>query len=144
MNEQFQAHPIDQHYAIAAYPLVFMHDASITTDQWLQFVRRHGRSSSPRTGLIAIRDRRGVIHALFSYRIDSDLRVRKRLSISDLIVAHLAGSQIDDAVADVIADVARQYGCQAVTIERPFVTSDMRGPGCPTAAALRRASRRIN
>ncbi len=102
-----------------------MHDASITTDQWLQFVRRHGRSSSPRTGLIAIRDRRGMIHALFSYRIDSDLRVRKRLSISDLIVAHLAGSQIDDAVADVIADVARQYGCQAVTIERPFVTSDM-------------------
>ena len=55
MNEQFQAHPIDQHYAIAAYPLVFMHDASITTDQWLLLVRRHGRRFAPRPGLIAIR-----------------------------------------------------------------------------------------
>src|SRR5262249_45260835 len=121
MNQQFQALPIDDQHAIAAYPLVFMHDASITTGQWLHFVRRHSRGSSPRTGLTAIRDRRGVIHALFSYRIDNDLRVRKRLSISDLIVAHLAGSQIDDAVARVIADVARQFGCQIVTIERPFL-----------------------
>ena len=143
MNKQFQALPIDDQHAIAAYPLVFMHDASITTGQWRQFVRRHSRSS-PRTGLTAIRDRRGVIHALFSYRIDNDLRVRKRLSISDLIVAHLAGSQIDDAVARVIGDVAQQFGCQTVTIERPFVRPQARSPGCPTTAALRRSNWRIN
>ncbi|MBR1164576.1 hypothetical protein [Bradyrhizobium elkanii] len=126
-----------------AYPLVFMHDASITTDQWLRFVRRRCRDSSPDTGLIAIRDRRGVIHALFSYRIDNDLRVRKRLSIGDLIVAHLPGSRIDDAVSNVIAEVSAQYGCQIVTIEQPFVTRHARHAGCPTAEALRH-HRRVN
>ncbi|WP_050425330.1 hypothetical protein [Bradyrhizobium tropiciagri] len=141
MNKQFQALPIDDRHANSAYPLVFMHDASITTGQWLEFVRRHSRGSSR---LIAIRDRRGVVHALFSYRIDSDLRVRKRLSIGDLIVAHLAGSQIDDAVANVVADVAQQFGCQIVTIERPFVTRRARDAGCPTADALRRGNWRIN
>ncbi|WP_136626076.1 hypothetical protein [Bradyrhizobium macuxiense] len=144
MDEQFQALPIGHQDAIAAYPLVFMHDASITAEQWLQFVRRRCRSRSPRTGLIAIRDRRGVIHALFSYRIDSDLRVRKRLNISDLIVAHLPGSQIDDAVATVVADVSAQFGCQIVTIERPFVRPHAPRAGCPTADALQRRNRRVN
>lgn len=142
MNEQFQALPIDHQDAIAAYPLVFLHDASITADQWLQFVRQRCRARSPQTGLIAIRDRRGVIHALFSYRIDSDLRIRKRLNISDLIVAHLPGSQIDDAVATVVADVSARFGCQIVTIERPFVKPYAPGAGCPTADALR--SRSVN
>ncbi|UGY12188.1 hypothetical protein [Bradyrhizobium septentrionale] len=144
MNEHFQALPIDHQDAIAAYPLVFMHDASITTEQWLRFVRRRSRSSSPETGLIAIRDRRGVIHAVFSYRIDSDLRVRRRLSISDLIVAHLPGSRIDDAVSSVVADVSAQHGCQIVTIERPFATPSARRTGCPTAEALLRRNRRVN
>ena len=143
MNEQFQALPIDHQHAIVAYPLVFMHDASITTDQWLRFVRRRCRGSSPDTGLIAIRDRRGVIHAVFSYRVDSDLRVRKRLSIGDLIVAHLPGSRIDDAVSNVIAEVSAQYGCQIVTIEQPFATCHARHAGCPTAEALRHR-RRVN
>lgn len=145
MNEQFQALPIDHQDAIAAYPLVFMHDASITTEQWLRFVRRRSRGSSPETGLIAIRDRRGVIHALFSYRIDNDLRVRKRLSISDLIVAHLPGSRIDEAVSNVIAEVSAQYGCQNVTIEQPFAARyPRRATGCPTAEALRHRHRRVN
>ena len=142
MNEQFQALPIDQGDAIAAYPLVFMHDASITTEQWRQFVRQ--RCRSPQTGLMAVRDRRGVVHALFSYRIDSDLRVRKRLNISDLIVAHLPGSQIDNAVASVVADISAQFGCQIVTIERPFVRSTAPRARCPTAEALRRRSHSIN
>ena len=140
MNEQFQALPIDQQQAIAAYPLVFMHDASITTDQWLRFVHERCRNGAPQTGLIAIRDRRGVVHAVFSYRIDSDLQIRKRLNIGDLIVAHLPGSQIDDAVATVVADVSAQFGCQIVTIERPFGAQHLRAR-CPTAEALRRGNR---
>ncbi|MGY2848348.1 hypothetical protein ACVIWU_001774 [Bradyrhizobium sp. USDA 4509] len=131
MNEQFQALPIDHQHAIVAYPLVFMHDASITTDQWLRFVRRRCRGSSPETGLIAIRDRRGVIHALFSYRIDNDLRVRKRLSIGDLIVAHLPGSRIDDALPDRHHRAAiRNASCAARRMP------DCRGAAAPSARQL--------
>jgi hypothetical protein len=138
MNEQFQAHPVDWERASAAYPLVYMHDASITLEGWLRFVRQRCRATSGRTGLIAIRDCRGIVHALFSYRVDSDLRIRRRLCIGNLIVAHLPGSQIDAAVAASAESVSARFDCQAITIEQPF-RSVKRMPGrCPTADALKR------
>jgi hypothetical protein len=45
MNEQFQVLPMDRQNASAAYPLVYLHDASITADQWLRFVRRRCRTA---------------------------------------------------------------------------------------------------
>jgi hypothetical protein len=120
MKEHFHALPIDYQRARSAYPLVYLHDASITTDQWLRFVRRRSRTVAGKAGLIAIRDCRGIVHALFSYRVDRDLRVRKRLCIANLIVAHLPGSQIDAAVAASAELVSAQFDCQTITIEQPF------------------------
>ena len=137
MSEQFQALPIDDQRAAAAYPLVYLHDASITTEQWLSFVRRHGHAAAE-SGLIALRDCRGIVHALFRYRVDSDLRVRKRLCITDLIVAHLPGVEIDAAVAASARRVSAELDCGAITIERPFRSEVDPSRGCPTAQRLRR------
>src|ERR1700759_5511750 len=99
MSEQFQALLIDDQRAAAAYPLIYLHDASITTDQWRRFVRQRCLATAGESGVIAIRDCRGIVHALFSYRIDNDMRLRRRLCITDLFVAHLPGSDIDAAIA---------------------------------------------
>jgi hypothetical protein len=138
MNEQFQALPMDRQDASAAYPLVYLHDASITTDQWLRFVRRRCRTAAGRTGLIAIRDCRDIVHALYSYRVDRDLRIRNRLCITDLIAAHLPGSQIDAAIAASAENISAQFDCQAITIEQPFrsTTSNAMMARCPTAEVL--------
>jgi hypothetical protein len=141
MSEQFQALPIDDQRAAAAYPLVYLHDASITTEQWLSFVRRH-RHDTAESGLIAIRDCRGMVHALFRYRVDSDLRVQRRLCITDLIVAHLPGAEIDDAVAASARRVSAELDCGAITIERPFLSEVGPWGGCPTAQWLRRRAAR--
>jgi hypothetical protein len=143
MNEQFQALPMDRECARAAYPLVNLHDASVTLQRWLRFVRRRGGNTSGRTGLIAIRDCRGIIHAVFSYRVDIDLRIRKRLCIGNLIVAHLPGSQIDDAVTASTGSVAAQLGCQMINIEHPFHPGTDIPTGCPTAQLLRGWSRPV-
>jgi hypothetical protein len=123
--------------ASAAYPLVRLHDAGITLEKWLRFVRRRCRAASGRTGLIAIRDCRGIIHALFSYRLDIDLCARKRLCIGNLIVAHLPGSRIDDAVTASTSRIAAQFGCQTISVEQPFSPRPGLAPGCPTAQWLR-------
>lgn len=107
-------------YARAAYPLVYLHDASVSLEDWLRFVRRIGRSASGNAGLIAIRDCRGIVHALFSYRVDFDLRARKRLCITHLVVAHLAGSAIDAAIATSADNIAADLDCQSISIEQPF------------------------
>lgn len=140
MSEQFQALPIDDQRAAAAYPLVYLHDASITTDQWRRFVRERCRDASRQAGLIAIRDCRGIVHALFSYRVDHDLRVRRRLCITDLIVAHLPGGAIDAAVAASARQVSAELDCQMITIEQPFRPALEHRVGCPTAQALRRSA----
>jgi hypothetical protein len=138
MTEQFQALPIDFDRARTAYPLVYMHDASITLEIWLRFVRRRCRTRSGRTGLIAIRDCRGIVHAVFSYRVDSDLRIRRRLCIGNLIVAHLPGSAIDAAVAASAESVSARFDCEAITIEQPFRSATTDRKTCPTVEALRR------
>ena len=139
MSEQFQALPIDDERAATAYPLVYLHDASITTEQWLSFVRRHCHAGGE-SGLIAIRDCRGIVHALFRYRVDSDLRVQRRLCITDLIVAHLPGVEIDAAVTASAKRVSAELDCGAITIERPFLSEVGRSGGCLTAQWLRRRS----
>lgn len=136
MIEQFEALPIDGPRASAAYPLVYMHDASITTGQWLRFVRRRSRAGSGQGGLIAIRDCRGIVHAMFSYRVDIDLRTHKRLCIADLIVAHLPGSRIEDAVLASARDVSAQLDCRTICIEQPFPSGGGALSGCPTAELL--------
>jgi hypothetical protein len=138
MIEQFQALPIDRQRASAAYPLVYMHDSSITLQKWLRFVAQRCRAASGRAGLIAIRDCRGIVHALFSYRIDSDLQIRRRLCIGNLIVAHLPGSQIDAAVAASAERVSAQFDCQVITIEQPFRPTSSIPSECPTAKLLKR------
>ena len=143
MSEQFQALQVDRQRACAAYPLVYMHDATITLKKWLHFVGRQYRTTSGRSGLIAIRDCRGIVHALFSYRVASDLRVRKRLCIGNLIVAHLPGSQIDEAIAASAERVSAQLGCQTITIEQPFYPATGTPRRCPTAEALKRRYSRI-
>ena len=138
MNEQFQALPMSWQSARAAYPLVRLHDASITLDKWLRFARRHCRAASGRAGLIAIRDCRGIVHAWFSYRVDFDLHTRKRLCVANLIVAHLPGAQIDEAVAASTRNVSAQLGCQTITIEQPFCLATRVFARCPTAEPLKK------
>ena len=135
MSEQFQALPIDDQRAAAAYPLVWLHDASITTDQWLRFVRQRCLAVAGESGVIAIRDCRGIVHALFSYRVDSDMRLRRRLCITDLFVAHLPGSDIDAAIEASAREVSAELDCEAITIEQPFQPGIL-ARSCPTVRAL--------
>jgi hypothetical protein len=142
MNEQFQALTIDPGSASVAYPLIRLHDAGISLQKWLVFARRRCRARSGRSGLIAIRDCRGITHAVFSYRTEFDIRARKRLCISNLIIAHLPGSGIDDAVALSTGRIASQLGCQTITIEQMFSPRTGVSTGCPTAKLLRSWPRR--
>lgn len=136
MDLQLQALPMAYRDARAAYALVSLHDSSISLGQWLQFARRSCTHPQRRAGLIGVRDRRGVIHALFGYRVDSDMHAGKKLCLSNLVIAKMPGSMIDEAVIAGANELAAQLGCRTVTVEhRLNGLSGIRGP-CPTASAL--------
>ncbi|MGO4714796.1 hypothetical protein [Bradyrhizobium sp. 2TAF24] len=136
MIEQFQALPLTGEGARAAYPLVYLHDASVSLADWLQYARKRGRGGAAEGGVMTIRDCRGIIHALFSYRVDVDLRARRRLCIGDMIVAYLPGRLIDEAIAASAREIAVHSACHSIFIEQPFAAALDAKPSCPTAQAL--------
>lgn len=119
-HEEYQAVPITWADAPLAYPLVYLHDASVTLDAWLDFVRQRVDAGRGDAGLIVIRDRKDIVHALFAYRVDYDLKGERQLGIAQLIVAQIPGSQIDQAVVVAASQVAGQFDCRTITIEKPF------------------------
>ena len=139
INQHFDVLSMNWQGARAAYPLVRLHDAGITLDKWLRFARRHCQAPSDRAGLVAIRDRRGIVHALFSYRVDFDLHSRRRLCVANLIVAHLPGSQIDEAIAASTKSISAELRCHGITVEHPFRSAIPARKRCPTAEALDKA-----
>jgi hypothetical protein len=132
MDQHFQAHSISVQDARSAYPLIFLYDAGISLEEWLRFARRRCRPSSDRTGLIAIKDRRGLIHALFGYRVDLDLRARKKLCLTNLVVARMPGSRIDEAIVASANDLASRLSCQSISLEQPFHRKAGLPGACPT------------
>jgi hypothetical protein len=53
-----------------------------------------------------------------------------------LIVAHLPGSRIDEALTASTGDFCARFGCQTVTVEQPFRRAFSARMGCPTAEAF--------
>lgn len=136
MDQHFQANSIGLRDARSAYPLIYLHDPSITLEEWLRFARRCCSQAPERTGLIAIRDRRGLIHAVFGYRVDIDLRARKRLCLNNLVVARMPGSQIDDAIVASANDLSARFSCQTISLEQPFGRRTGVPGACPSAYDL--------
>ncbi len=136
MNQHFQALPMAVRDAKDAYPLIYLHDASVSLSEWLNFARRRCRQPAGRTGMIAIRDRRGITHAIFVYRIDIDLHARKQLCLNNLVVARMPGSSIDDAILTSANALAARHACKTISLEQPFSRRTSPLGGCPTALDL--------
>lgn len=136
MNQHFQALPMGVRDAKEAYPLIYLHDASISLTEWLDFARRRCRPPAGRSGMIGIRDRRGVIHAVFVYRVDIDLHARKQLCLKNLVVARTPGSTIDEAILTSANTLAARHACKTISLEQPFSRRVGLPGACPTALDL--------
>lgn len=136
MDQHFQSLPISIRDARNAYALIYLHDASISMAEWLNFVRRRCGRPSGRTGIMAVSDRRGITHAIFVYRVDIDMRARKRLCLNNLVVARIPGSTIDSAILASANVLAARHACKTISLEQPFGRRSGISAGCPTATNL--------
>ncbi len=86
--------------------------------------------------MMAIRDRRGITHAVFVYRIDIDIHARKQLCLNNLVVARMPGSAIDDAILSSANALAARHACKTISLEQPFSRRTALPGACPTALKL--------
>jgi len=117
MDDVFQASYLRLEETRQAYPLVRLHSPSITLNQWLAFARYWAQIPERRGGLLALKDVRGYLHALFSYRIETDLSHGKLMRVSDLIIGRLPGRTIDMEIVTAIERLADGIGCSSVVVE---------------------------
>lgn len=117
MHELFRAERLRPQEARLAFQLVRLCEPRCTLLDWLALTRRLCRRSPRNAGLMAIRDRRGTFHAIFGYSIDHSLDFGRCLRVGDLILAHLPGSAIDDAIVDCAEKLAASCGCDGLVID---------------------------
>lgn len=121
--------------ARGAYPLVHLAHPGLTLSSWLAFARRAAQGPRHRGGLISVQDQRGIVHALFAYKVEDDLGGGRRLRVSDLIIGRLPGGMVSRAVVSGAEALARDLGCASLFIEVPA-----EGPGSVDTADARALS----
>eukprot|EP01037_Dinobryon_pediforme_P017850 gene17850-18079_t len=102
-----------------AYPLVRMVHPGWTLAQWHKRARQLSRAKTGPDGLLAVRDVRGIVHALLSCKTEQDFSGHKYIRISDLMLARLPGAQIDAAILDGIVRICAEHHCAALVLDIP-------------------------
>jgi hypothetical protein len=119
MQDLFNAAPLPPAQARLAYPLVRMFDPSVSLEAWLAHARRIARRKPEHGGMIAVRDSREILHAVFTYSVDRDFRRGACLRVTDLIVGRLPGALVNGAVLGAAHDLAGELGCRTILIDVP-------------------------
>lgn len=123
MQDLFHAAPLSPDEARLAYPLVQMFDPAVTLRDWLAFARRLQKRKPEQAGLMAVRDARGTIFALFSYVVEHDFRKRSCLRVSDLIVGYLPSAVVDATILASAQRLADRFACGTLLIDMPVPPS---------------------
>ena len=113
----FQEKLLEGRRARLAYPLVRLLNPSITLDEWIAFARRWSRLSPQQGGIMTIIDGRDYLHAIFTYRVEHNLRLGCFVRIADVIMGHLPGDTLNRTILECADRLAEQMGCGTVVIE---------------------------
>jgi hypothetical protein len=113
----FRVHKLAPKVAGRAFPLVQLSCPNINLQAWLNYVRAQANVRRGTGGVTAVEDERGYIHCVFSWNLIGHLTCRKSLRISDLVMAHLPGRALQDAVLAEIHALADSTGAGAIVIE---------------------------
>jgi hypothetical protein len=116
-SDIFVEKALDLRRARLAYPLVRMSRPSISMEEWIAFVRRWVRLSPQQGGIMSIGDKRGYLHALFTYRLDQNLQLGCFVRIGDIIAGHLPGELLNRSIIASADRLAARIGCKSIVIE---------------------------
>jgi hypothetical protein len=117
IDDLYRAEPLRASQAEQVYPLVSLLHPGVTPEEWRQFVRRATRMDRHRGGLMAIRDRRGYCHAVFSYRVGDILASGRSLRVSDVVMGRLPGVNLPQALVTCAERLAAELDSAAISID---------------------------
>lgn len=106
--------------ADTVYGLVALLHPDVTPDTWAAFVRDHSQDGTQPRGVFALRDARGVAHAVFGFRVGSTIEGGTTLEISEIAMLRLPGTHLVDALMRFANQLAVQLDLPriAISLER--------------------------
>jgi len=144
MDDLLATMPLCGLQAKRAYALVGLAHPAVSAKQWTTFVSRYAHSPRQRRGLIGIQDGRGYVHGVFCYAVDRPFLDGNRiLGLHDLILAHLPGRTLVEALTTCVKQLATEFGCLGISVDLPATTLDGAQHGS-TQAVLQSAGFRIS
>src|SRR4051794_33503541 len=116
-EDLYRAEPLRVAEAMRVYPLVLLLFPEVTPASWRAFVRKATRLPPHQGGLVAVMDRRGYCHAVFSYRVASALPTGRAVRVSDVVMGRLPGSTLPQAILAWAEQLAGELDASAVSID---------------------------
>lgn len=115
-NQLFRLGPVQPQTADRAFPLAHLYEPSLDRVAWRAYVRDQKKLVGE-GGVMSLEDPRGYVHGLFSWSVRKDLERRRVLHIRDVILLHLPGHALQDAVMKHVADLAHARNCQSIVMD---------------------------
>ncbi len=116
MPPLFRSAALQARSASRAYPLVRLFQSGLDQRRWNAFVKYQSRKGG---GVMMIEDSRGAAHAVFTWRVRTNMLGERVLSVTDAVLGSLPGRALCDALVEEISALAREQECQSIEVELP-------------------------
>ena len=113
----FRAQRVTSAEAQVAYGLVAMSHPHVSPAAWSRYLRAQGRHGGKERGLIALKDSRGCMHALFAFAVAPSLEGEATLHVTELAVARLPGTTLIDSLVCFANKLAVELGLPAIQLD---------------------------
>lgn len=113
----FEAVRVSRSEARRCHILVTLSQPSVSMEQWNRFLRNAIRPRSTDSGVVALRDSRRCIHALFAFRIARMLGCEATLQVTEITALRLPGTVLVTSLMRFADDLAVELGLPSIAID---------------------------
>lgn len=117
-EEIFEPFRISRADIRSAYCLIALAHPDVSLPEWRRFARHHVEAARRDAGIMALRDGRRCIHALFTFRVARQMLGQgPALQVTELAAVRLPGTVLVDAVLRFAGEIARELDLPAIAID---------------------------
>lgn len=118
MNDMmFDAVRVTLAEALSAHSLVVLSYPALNVDEWKRFLRATILPRRNDRGIVALKDSRRCIHALFAFRVASTLGRDATLQVTEVAAVRLPGTVLVKSLMRFADDLALELALPSIAIE---------------------------
>lgn len=117
MDDLFEAARVTEQQERATYSLMVSAHPGISACAWSHYLQGSDQMSGKTRGLIALNDRRGCVHGIFSYDVVQSLSSEATLAVSELASVRLPSSALIEALMCFANNLAAELGLRTFALE---------------------------